>query len=93
MCTLIYADFSDKTVKAENFTDNVIKTSFGNNLIPSWEDFLDFLEERCIPRGRDGLREYLDVIGVDSYEPFEIIKITKGRMAEDNQWINVEEIR
>lgn len=93
LCTLIYADFSDKTVKAENFTDNVIKTSFGNNALPSWEDFLDFLEERCIPRGRDGLREYLDVIGVDSYEPFEIIKITKGRMAEDNQWINVEEIR
>lgn len=93
LCTVIYADFSDETVKSENFTDNIVKTAFGNNPLPSWEDFLGFLEERCIPRGRAGLREYLDAIGVDSYEPLEIIKKTEGRMAEDNQWLDVEEIR
>jgi hypothetical protein len=93
LCTMIYADFSDKTIKAENFTDNVIKTAFGNNALPTWEAFLDFLEERCIPRGREGLRNYLDVIGVVDYEPFEIVKKTKGRMAEDEQWLDVEEVR
>ena len=50
-----------------------------------------FLEERCIPRQRDGIREYLGVLGLDEYDPWEIIKRTKGRMAEDQQWIEVVE--
>lgn len=42
--------------------------------MPSWLDFLNFLEERCIPRDRAGLREYLETIGVDEYDPIEIIQ-------------------
>jgi len=48
------------------------------------------LEERCIPRGRVGLREYLEIIGLDEYDPWEIVKKTQGRMAEDQQWIEIE---
>ena len=43
-----------------------------------------------MPRGRDGLREYLEAIGVGGYEPLEIIQKTAGRMAEDNQWLEIE---
>ena len=64
-CTRIYADFTLQTITAENLTDNIIKTAFGVKLKPTWDDFLDFLEERCIPRQRGGLREYLDVLGID----------------------------
>lgn len=92
LCTLIYADFTDCTIKVEQCTSNTIKTAFGNNPVPSWESFQEFLEERCIPRGRDGLREYLESIGIDEYDPFEIIKKTEGRMAEDCQWIKTEKI-
>ncbi|MED9969369.1 MAG: hypothetical protein UFA98_05070 [Ruminococcus sp.] len=53
---------------------------------------MEFLEERCIPRTRDGLKYYLDAIGVDEYNPFEIIKKTQGRMAEDHQWIELSEL-
>ena len=63
---------------------------FGNNFNPLWTDFEDFLRERCISKDRSGIREYLEAIGLDEYNPFEIIKKTKGRMAEDNQWIRVE---
>ena len=42
--------------------------------------FEDFLEERCVPRSRSGIREYLETIGVEEYNPLEIIKKTKGRM-------------
>ena len=52
-----------------------------------------FLEDRCIPRSRAGLREYLEAIGVDKYDPLEIIQKTEGRMSEDNQWLKVEEIK
>ena len=91
-CTRIYADFTLQTITAENLTDNIIKTAFGVKLKPTWDDFLDFLEERCVPRQRDGLREYLDVLGIDEYDPFQIIQKTKGRMAEDQQWLEIMSI-
>lgn len=90
LCTTIIADTSEHTLKIENYTDRMIKTAFGNNLVPTWNDLQRFLEERCIPRARAGLREYLETIGVEEYDPVEIIKKTEGRMAEDNQWIRTE---
>lgn len=92
LCSTIYADFSDKTLKAENFTSDIVKTVFGNNTFPMWEDFEDFLEERCVPRERSGIREYLEALGLDEYDPIEIIKKTHGRMAEDEQWLTIEKI-
>ncbi|MCI8521489.1 MAG: hypothetical protein HFE50_08355 [Clostridia bacterium] len=92
LCSTIFADFTDKTLKAKNHTDDIVKTAFGNNMLPTWEDFMNFLEERCIPKERSGIREYLEVIGVAEYNPIEIIKKTKGKMAEDKQWIEIEKI-
>lgn len=93
LCTKIAVDYNEKTICVENFVDNVLRTAFGNNPEPTWEDYLIFLEERCIPKARAGLREYLDEIGVDEYDPLEIIKKTSGRMAEDQQWIKVEVLK
>ena len=90
LCTKIIADFTDETLSVENTTDNIVKTAFGKNEVPTWEDFHSFLEERCVPQSRSGIREYLETIGVESYEPFDIIKKTRGRMAEDNQWLKWE---
>ena len=90
LCTTIYADFTDRTLLAENFTPNLTKTAFGRKPSPTWEDFLTFLEERCIPRARAGLREYLETLGLDAYDPLEIIQKTAGRMAEDDQWLEWE---
>jgi len=92
LCTKICADFTDKTILAENFTDNIVKTAFGNNQAPTWAEFESFLEERCVPESRSGIREYLEAINVESYEPLKIIGKTEGRMAEDNQWIKLEKI-
>lgn len=92
LCSVICADFTDKTLKAENHTNDIVKTAFGNNKLPTWEDFMNFLEERCVPKERSGIREYLEAIGVAEYNPIEIIKKTKGKMAEDKQWIEIEDI-
>ena len=89
VCTRIFADFTDNTVCIENYTDNLVKTAFGKNTMPTWDDFMAFLEERCVPRERAGIREYLEALGLDEYDPLEIIKRTQGRMAEDDQWIDV----
>ena len=40
---------------------------------------------------REGIREYLETLGLDEYDPWEIVKRTRGRMAEDQQWIEVTE--
>ena len=93
LCTKIIADFTDETLSVENTTDYIVKTAFGKNETPTWEDFQNFLEERCLPRSRSGIREYLETIGVEEYNPLEIIKKTGGKMAEDNQWIQWEEIQ
>ena len=92
LCTTIYADFTDKTVFSSNHTSDQVKTAFGNNALPVWNSFVAFLEERCVPRQRDGLREYLEVLGLDEYDPIEIIKKTAGRMAEDHQWVEIEDL-
>ena len=90
LCSTIVADTTERRICVENHVDHIIKTAFGNNLLPTWDDFQKFLEERCIPRARAGLREYLEAIGVEEYDPIEIIKKTEGRMAEDRQWIKIE---
>lgn len=92
LCTRMVADFTDKTVSAENAAVHIVKTAFGKNEVPTWEDFLNFLEERCVPRERSGMREYLETIGVEEYDPLEIIKKTHGKIAGDNQWIKLEEL-
>ena len=92
ICTEIYADFTDKTLRYKNYTDNVLKTAFGVNKKPCWKDFEDFLENRCIPRTSEGIKEYLNVLGLYEYDALEIIKITKGKMSEDNLLLEIKEI-
>lgn len=90
LCTVIYADFTGQEVVAENQAVPTVKTAFGNNPFPNWEDFQEFLAERCIPKQRAGLREYLETIGLEEYDPLCIIEKTGGRMAEDQQWLTIE---
>lgn len=93
LCSTIYADFTGQTVAVENQEIPLIKTALGNNLSPKWEDFQQFLAERCIPRQRAGLREYLEALGLDEYDPLSIIEKTGGRMAEDQQWLTIEVLK
>ena len=52
-----------------------------------WYRRIVSLRKKC-----SGIREYLETIGVDEYNPIEIIKKTQGRMAEDHQWIKMEDV-
>ena len=92
LCTEVYFDTDESKIKAENYTKNILKTAFGNIENPTVKDLCIFLESRCIPKERAGIKEYLNTIGVMNYEPIEIIKRTAGRMAEDEQWLKVEEV-
>ena len=92
LCTTILADETAEKVLIENHTSDPLYTAFGVNENPDWQDYQSFLEERCIPKSRAGLQKYLNAIGVDEYHPLEIIRKTKGRMAEDRSWLEVTEL-
>ena len=92
LCTTILADETAEKVLIENHTSDPLYTAFGVNNNPDWQDYQNFLEERCIPKSRAGLQEYLNAIGVDEYNPLEIVRKTKGRMAEDQSWLEVTEL-
>lgn len=89
LCTRIYVDFQNEKVEIENFTDDNIRRAFGCKNQVSWQDFQGFLEERCFPRSRDRMKHVLKDLGISTYDPWQIIQVTQGRMAEDKQWIRV----
>ena len=88
-CTQILIDFRHEKVAIHNTTDNILLRAFGINVNPTWDDFLEFLEERCFPRTRDNLKLILMDLELDFYDPFYIIEKTNGRMGEDMQWLKV----
>ena len=88
-CTQILVDFTHEKIVIHNTTDNILLRAFGINVNPTWEDFLEFVEDRCFPRSRDRLKLILRDLELDFYDPFYIIEKTKGHMGEDMQWIKV----
>jgi len=89
LCTVIIADYTDYEIIIENKTNDFLHCAFGKNNNPDWADYLEFIKSRCVPESRDRIRNYLEAIGLNSYDPIEIIKKTNGKMAEDNQWLRV----
>ena len=88
-CTVILVDFLHKKILIRNETDELLFRAFGVKEKPTWEDFEYFLEDRCVPRTRYGMKEILKDYGLDSYDPLAIIEKTGGHMAEDHQWLKL----
>lgn len=93
ICTVILVNYKNKEISIVNKSDNVLHRAFGVKVKPTWEDFQYFLESRCFPKTRDHLKSILQDMGLDSYDPLAIIEKTKGRMAEDRQWIRLSYYR
>lgn len=90
LCTIIDVDELRRKVQIKNYAENIMFWAFGNNLRPSYEDYLEFLESRCFPKTRDKMKLILQDLGLPFYDPFLIIQKTRGRMAEDDFWIEIE---
>ncbi len=91
LCTRICADLQVRQLAIQNLTDDPLSTAFGVNASPTWNDLQIFLQSRCVPPQRDGLSHYLAQLGLERYDPLEIIRKTEGRMAEDGFWIKIVE--
>ncbi len=88
VCTEIYVDFLNEKISVINRTDDMLRRAFGVIENPTWTDFNYFLRERCFPRERGNADKMLEAMGISDFDPIQIIEATKGRMAEDNQYIN-----
>ena len=89
LCTVIDVDFLHQKIYIDNRVNVPVFRAFGVIEHPTWEDFEYFLESRCFPRSRAGLKQLLKELGIAYYDPLLIIEKTQGRMAEDHHWIEI----
>lgn len=89
-CTLIDVDVLRERIRIENRTTDVLHRAFGVIEHPSWEEFEVFLGERCFPATRGNAKDLLEQLGLSSYDPMQIVEKTKGKMADDQMWIQVK---
>lgn len=89
--TKIVVDPIKKSVQIENYSDFPLELAFGVNKNPSFQDFEDFLEDRCFQRNCDGMKLRLRELRLDYYDPYLICKKTNGRLAGDHYSIEFAE--
>ena len=87
-CTVIDVDFLDRKVTIQNKTDDILHRAFGVKENPTWNDFELFLQERCFPRTRGNCKELVQALDLMDYDPLQIVEKTKGRLADDEMWLN-----
>lgn len=74
------------TVNHESYSDHPAK----NPIICKPKDangVLRFLESRCTSRHNAGIRQILDILGIEEYDPIAIIRKTHGTMIHDFNWV------
>lgn len=93
LCTTIDVDDVHQKVKIKNYVDFYLDRAFGNNKKPTYDDYQEFLSSRCFPSTRDKMKLILKDLNLPFYDPYMIVEKTKGRMAEDNFWIDIIGVR
>ena len=86
----IWYDFETKTVKYTNYEPQPLLRAFLTDT-PTWRDFREFLESRCVTKDRVNLREILDDLNLPFYDPWLYIKKTRGLVLRDKLWLRFGE--
>lgn len=86
-CTIIDVDFMNEKIAIRNRTPDILHRAFGVVENPTWEQFQEFLADRCYPETRGNIKSILKNLGIDSYDTLQIVEKTKGKTADDDMWI------
>ena len=71
-----------------NFTDDLISRAFGSREKPSWQEYEQFLEDRCMPRTRYGIKNGTGTYGARQLRSISDCGDNKGgRVYGDGQWL------
>lgn len=82
----VIANYETGEVFVEDFSNNPLLTFFGRR-VPSIENMEVLWEMRCFPRTRYNAKEILELMGLQFYDPYSIIRINHGVLVEDFSWI------
>ena len=88
-CTVIDVNFLDRKVVIQNKTDDILHRAFGVIKDPTWNDFENFLRDRCFPQTRGNCKELLQEMDLRDYDPLKIVEKTRGRLADDEMWLRL----
>ncbi len=86
----INVNMETKEVSIKNLTDKQADLPFYKGLNPTFTDVMDLIKSRCIPMTRDELPRILRKMGLNKYDPIEIIKRTKGKSLSDYHSLEIE---
>ncbi len=89
-CTAIDVNFLQNRIKIQNYTKDILHRAFGVKEDPTWEDFHVFLQDRCFPETRGNVKALLAGLGLQDYDPLQIVEKTNGRTAEDDLWLKFQ---
>lgn len=89
-CTAIDVNFLKNKIKIQNYTKDILHRAFGVKENPTWEDFYIFLQDRCFPKTRGNVKAILAELGLQDYDPLQIVERTNGRTAEDDLWLKFQ---
>jgi len=89
-CTAIDVNFLQNKIKIQNYTKDILHRAFGVKEDPTWEDFYVFLQDRCFPKTRGNVKTVLAALGLQNYDPLQIVEKTNGRTAEDDLWLKFQ---
>lgn len=89
-CTAIDVNFLQNQIKIRNYTKDILHRAFGVKEDPTWEDFYVFLQDRCFPKTRGNVKALLAELGLQGYDPLQIVEKTGGRTAEDDLWLKFQ---
>ena len=85
-CTHIVLDETNSPISVERLVTDIPKQRFNNESI-SKERFYDLLCERFFDESRPDKIELLNLMSLNFYNPWEIVKKTHGVLTEDKCWI------
>lgn len=88
-CTDIKVNYQTKEISIKNYTNQIMDRAFGVIENPTWEDYIDFLKDRCPPK--DAL--IMKKLNLTDADPLDIVKITQGWQPYDKFWLDISSDR
>ena len=77
----------DTSVTFKNFSDDWLFLPFGVRKLATYQDLLNFYEDRCFPKERANCKTVLKTLGLDVYDVEQICRKTHGLQFDDFLWL------
>lgn len=79
----IVADYETHSVEVTNFKNDSYYLPFAPEITPTWDQWQFVLKEHCPSEHNAFINDILESLGLDHFDALDIIKKTKGAIAND----------